>query len=255
MALRQLTILAGLVLALTAPAQADFRTGMEAFRRHDYLSAYEAWKPLAQTGDSTAQVRLGELYLHGDGVAKDYVEALHWFRQAAEQNNRYAFFYLGKMYELGLEVRLDMFESAKWYRRAAEAFHPYAEQGDAEAQFVLGRIYQEGVTGELDRAKALKLLRAAAEKDYAPAKWRLKDFYEYRIGGPNDIKSFAKLLRKMAEWGALRHSSNWAFFMKKGTELNKEFERPPSGTKKPPNKAIQKPSAVLIGSTYRSPKQ
>ncbi len=88
--MRYLVVGMALVCLAGAPAWADFRSGMEALKRRDFSAAFAAWEPLAKKGDSNAQVRLGELYFRGDGVAKDYEEALAWFRQAAWQENRSA---------------------------------------------------------------------------------------------------------------------------------------------------------------------
>ena len=129
-----------LVLALALPAHvlaADFQAGLDAYDRGDYATALEEWRPLAEQGDASAQVALGSMYQHGEGVTQDYVEAVNWFRLAAEQGYAAAHHQLAKMYARGLWVRQDPAEAAKWYRLAAE-------QGDADAQYYLGNMYDLG---------------------------------------------------------------------------------------------------------------
>ena len=63
----------------------DYKAGLDAWSRHDYVVAYRIWRPLAEQGDVNAQLMLGLLYVDGDGVPLDEVEATYWFRKAAEQ--------------------------------------------------------------------------------------------------------------------------------------------------------------------------
>ena len=89
--------------------------------------AIEDLKLVAYAGDATAQVRLGLIYLTGDGVAKDDAEALKWIHKAADQDNPVGERYLAEMYFKGRGVPADNSEAAKWLRMAAE-------QGDAESE-------------------------------------------------------------------------------------------------------------------------
>ena len=42
----------------------------------------------AESGDATAQAKLGQMYAEGKGMPQDYVEAMKWFRLAADQGWR-----------------------------------------------------------------------------------------------------------------------------------------------------------------------
>ena len=72
--------------ALSAPAGADFKTGLEAYKRGDYRASFGQWKPLAEAGNAPAQFNLGILYENGLGVAKDAIEAYRWYQKAARQD-------------------------------------------------------------------------------------------------------------------------------------------------------------------------
>ncbi len=76
-------------------------TGMEAYDKGDYATAFEEWRPLAEQGDANAQYNLGVMYNHARGVPQDYEKAFHWYSKAAEQGHASAQYNLGLMYELG----------------------------------------------------------------------------------------------------------------------------------------------------------
>src|ERR1019366_1239237 len=54
-----------------------------------------AWIARAKAGDPAAQVKMGQMYVFGQGVARDSSEAAKWFRKAADQN------YADGQYRLG----------------------------------------------------------------------------------------------------------------------------------------------------------
>lgn len=80
-----LSRLASLVVLLLSAAHTatadDFRSGLLAYNRGDYISAFRAWYPLAERGDAPAQTGLGFLFHKGLGVTQDDVEAASWFEK------------------------------------------------------------------------------------------------------------------------------------------------------------------------------
>ena len=64
-------------------------------------------KPLAEAGDATAQLELGNMYHDGRGVPQDYAEAVKWYRLAADQGVAKAQNNLGVMFEFGNGVLQD----------------------------------------------------------------------------------------------------------------------------------------------------
>jgi uncharacterized protein len=133
-------ILAGLYLALMFTGAAiagpleDART---AYKRGDFATALQIWRPRATQGVAFAQVNVGIMYYSGQGVPQDYGEAVKWYRLAAEQGNPIAQGNLGFMYYSGQGVPQNYGEAAKWYRLAAE-------QGNPTAQSNLGSMYYSG---------------------------------------------------------------------------------------------------------------
>lgn len=95
------------------------------------------WRRKAELGEQFAQLNLGVIYAHGDGVTQDYKEAVKWLRMASEQGDAEAQARLGYMYANGKGAAQDYKEAVKWYRMAAK-------QGYAEAQNYLGGMYANG---------------------------------------------------------------------------------------------------------------
>ena len=91
----------------------------------------------AETGDISAQTKLGAMYVVGDGVPQNYVEGLKWLRKSADEGDATAQFLLASIYVEGKGVPRDAGEAVRWYRKAAE-------QGDDGAQLALGVCYVNG---------------------------------------------------------------------------------------------------------------
>jgi hypothetical protein len=108
-----LTFLALATLA-SMPAMADFKAGLDAYKKGDYVSAAKEWRPLADGGDPIAQYNLALLYLDGHGVPQSTEEAANWFRRAAEQDYTEAQHNLGAMYGSGQGVKRDYVQAYKW---------------------------------------------------------------------------------------------------------------------------------------------
>ncbi len=117
-------------------------------------------KEMGYAGDVMAQVRLGVIYLTGDGVPKDDVEAVKWLRMAADQDNPVAERYLAEMYFKGRGVAADNEEAAKWLRMAAE-------QGDAQSQYNLAVLYSQGEGVPRNLKESLSWMTKAAEQNLA----------------------------------------------------------------------------------------
>jgi TPR repeat protein len=96
----------------------DFDKGMAAYEAGDYAAAFKQWRPLAEQGDSEAQVALGFMYGRGLGVQQDYQESVNWYQRAAEQGDAHAQFSLGYIYCKGNGVLQDNVRANMWYNIA-----------------------------------------------------------------------------------------------------------------------------------------
>ncbi|MEE8544981.1 MAG: tetratricopeptide repeat protein, partial [Alphaproteobacteria bacterium] len=93
-----------LVVALAAPAGADFDDGVVAYISGDYATALREYRLAAEQGDASAQNNLGVMYAMGRGVPQDSALAAQWYRRAAEQGDARAQYNLGFMYADGRGV-------------------------------------------------------------------------------------------------------------------------------------------------------
>jgi uncharacterized protein len=109
--------LASLVMLLSTiqPAAAsDFGSGLSAYNRGDYVTAFRDWYPLAENGVAAAQAGLGFLFHKGLGVAQDDVEAASWFEKAADQGQAEAQLLLGTLYFFGEGVQQSYVIAFAW---------------------------------------------------------------------------------------------------------------------------------------------
>ena len=115
----------------------DVQSGLDAFNKKDFKTAYQLFFKLAKQDDAKAQFHLGMMYGKGRGVPQDDRQAVKWWRLAAEQGNGKAQLNMGTMYYIGEGVLQDYKEAAKWFQLSAE-------QGYARAQLNLGTMYYIG---------------------------------------------------------------------------------------------------------------
>ena len=147
------------VVLWSTSARADFKAGVEAYDRGDFLAAYEEWLPLARGGDLAAQRNIGHLYRRGQGVPQDAAVAVNWYTRAAEAGLARAQANLANMYLRGEGVLRDERAAAVWFQRAAL-------EGHTISQFNLGLMYQQGLGVAADLTKAMAWFSRAAEDDH-----------------------------------------------------------------------------------------
>ena len=138
---------AGFVIMQSIDSLTNLELGVRSYEIEDYKDAWAKLTPLAEEGNTEAQLYLGFMYDDGLGVVRDDAEAVKWYRSAAKAGHAEARYNLGWMYDYGEGVEQDYREAIKWYRRAAEAKH-------ARAQNNLGWMYDKarGVKQDYRRA-------------------------------------------------------------------------------------------------------
>jgi len=151
----------------------------------------------AEMGNVDAQMKLGENYLNGFGVAQNNAEAFRWFLRAAENGrngNSVAQLRVAHMYENGVGVGRDNAEALSWYLKSAsqgnvealEAVKSYARQGNQYAQFSLGYLYQNGLGFPQNNMLAASWYQQAADQGNPDAQNSLGIMYENGDGVPRD---------------------------------------------------------------------
>jgi uncharacterized protein len=100
---RAVSRLCGALLALYVSGARgdDYRSGVTAFRRHDYPRAARLVTEAALHGDPRAQTLLGLMFAEGRGVPQNFVVAAGWYACAARQDFPEAAFRLGLLYDKG----------------------------------------------------------------------------------------------------------------------------------------------------------
>jgi TPR repeat protein len=145
-------MVAGLALAAADAAQADVKTGVDAWSRGDYAAAVREWKAPAAKGDSDAQFNLGQAYKLGRGVPRDLAKAEALFAEAAATGHIQAADNYGLLlFQRGERAR------ALPYLTAA------AQRGDARAQYLLGIAHFNGDTVPKDWVRAYALMSLAQQ--------------------------------------------------------------------------------------------
>jgi TPR repeat protein len=138
----------------------------------------------AERGDSTAQWRLGHMYMKGDGVPRSDVRAFGYFGRIANNHAEdgvdspnasivaSAIVAVGRYYLDGIpdsDIKADPVRARRMFFYAASNFR------DPEAQYLLGRLMLDGSGGARDPVQAARWLKLAANKDQHAAQALLGD--------------------------------------------------------------------------------
>jgi len=128
----------------------------------------------AKSGDDIAQLKIGLMYLFGEGVSQNQSSAKEWFRKSAIQGNSEANFNMGAMYFNNSNINAsseDKKNAIFWYTRAAEKGHLRAMNNLALTLIMNNKIKD-----------ALLWLEMSAKKGSGYAAYLLADMYDKGIG-------------------------------------------------------------------------
>ena len=174
-------------------------------------------RQLAEQGDVSAQMELGERYYAGRTVGRDYVVAVSWFRSAADQGYAPAQAALGYSYMVGWGVEQNDDLGAMWSHRGAE-------QGNARAQNTLGVMYRDGRGVAQDYSAAVHWFRQAAEQDTLSAQNSLAGMYRTGRGVTQDDQAAATWYRRAAEQGHTSAQRNLGYLYDTGQGVSRNYE-------------------------------
>jgi len=156
------------LFAVSTPALADVKAGVDAWGRGDFETAINEWRGPADKGDADAQFNLGQAYKLGRGVPQDLGQAEKWYKKAADQGHLQASDNYG----------LVLFQA----NRRTEAL-PYlqasAQRGEPRAQYVLGTGHFNGDFVEKDWVKAYALMTRASAQQLPQATTNLAQMDRY----------------------------------------------------------------------------
>lgn len=161
-------LLAASLLAMPMAAQADVKSGVEAWSSGDYSRAVREWKDPAAQGDPDAQFNLAQAYRLGRGVEQNAKQAEVFYAKAAAQGHLKAADNLGLLLFQGGRQ-----EEAMPYVKAASG------RGDPRAHYLLGIAHFNGELVEKDWVRGYALLtlaNSAGLPQAAPAIQQMDDF-------------------------------------------------------------------------------
>ena len=158
---RSTLLLCPLLFAAGVNAADPLGDAIKAYDSGNYVQAVAMLRPLADRGDSIAQLKLGMLHYYGYGVPEDEFAAVQWMQRSAAQGNLDAMYQIGNVLTFAantakLSADADV-DAVKWYFEAARAGH-------RDAQYALGLMFlagkgvvqsQEEGIGWIQRAAAL----------------------------------------------------------------------------------------------------
>lgn len=160
-------------VAVSTPATADVKAGVDAWARGDYRQAIEQWRDPAAAGDADAQFNLGQAYKLGRGVNVDLKVAEEWYRKAAVQGHPQA----GDNYGLALFQNNKRDRAVPWLEKSVA-------RGEPRAQYVLGTMYFNADVVKRDWVRAYALMTRASSAGLPQANATLAQMNKY-IGLPD----------------------------------------------------------------------
>lgn len=147
---------------------------------------------LAESGNISAQLSLGYMYLYGtDGVQADYEQAFKYYEMAAKQNDKIALNNLGSLYFNGIGTQVD-------YIKASLLFAKAAQQGSDDAAVNLAFIYLSGDSQNKNLDEAIQLFQQAADAGNNTAKFMLGYAYYKGFRLPQDYHKAFRLIKDAA---------------------------------------------------------
>lgn len=197
---------------------ATYEEGKQAYLSQDYELALKILKPLAEEGNSQAQITLGLMYDYGHGVKKDAAESIKWYLMAAEQGVPLVQHDIGVKYFQGQGVEQNYNEAAKWWEMSANA-------GIADSQFNLGLMYYRGIGIPKDYVKAGKLFDAAAEQGHGNAQYSLAVMYAFGQSREKNYATALKWFNKAAEQNVAQAQFNLGVFYENGYGVGKDINK------------------------------
>lgn len=197
------------------PNAATYEQGKQAYIDKDYARAVKILKPLAEAGDSQAQITLGLMYDYGHGVEKDAAESIKWYRMAAEQGVPLAQHDVGIRYFQGQGTKQNYLEAAKWWELSANA-------GITDSQFNLGLMYYRGIGIARDYPKAAELFEQAAKQDHGNAQYSLAVMYALGQSKAKDYNKALNWFRKSAEQNVAQAQFNIGVFYENGYGVERD---------------------------------
>ncbi|KAG0279091.1 hypothetical protein BGZ95_002277 [Linnemannia exigua] len=163
----------------------------------------------ANLGDTKAQVALGEMCKHGQGVNQDYKAAMSWFLKAAEQGDSVGQRKVGILYRNGVGVKQDYTEAKQWFQRSAA-------NGDSTGQCNLGYMYEHGQGGDQSYTAAMFWYLKSAKQENSGAQNNIGYMYQMGLGVRQDLSLAMEWYLKATKQGNRGAQNNIGYMYQMG---------------------------------------
>jgi TPR repeat protein len=158
--------MAACIAAAKAPpgnARLYFQLGLAFAAAKQFENARTAFNVAIERGSLPALIAFADLYMRGEGVARDFARANGLYEKAAKAGLPLAMFRLGAVYRDGQGVARDPQRAGYWYRQARAAFQDDIKLGSASAMHIVGVMHEFGWGGPQDHAQARAMYEKAAK--------------------------------------------------------------------------------------------
>lgn len=135
------------------------KKGWNSYKLGDHEAALNLWMPLAEAGNSSAQVFIGLLYNQGHAVKQDSKKAANWYELASNQGYAPAQWRLAILYYHGSGVTQN-------YQKAANLYHSAAKQEDVYSQGALAMMFSKGFGVPKDNVLAYSWFQLAGNNGF-----------------------------------------------------------------------------------------
>ncbi|MBR1731643.1 MAG: SEL1-like repeat protein [Ruminococcus sp.] len=128
--------------------------------------------------DTFTEIRIGNMYLNGQGTEANVNKAVEWLNKAAEQDNPDALYQLGYIYSSDKYSIVDEEKAFDYYARALKSYIKAEEENaNATAEYRISRMYLKGIGTEVNSDEAIKWFTKAALNHNGEAAYQLYKLY------------------------------------------------------------------------------
>lgn len=197
---------------------------------YEEVTRFQALLASAKTGDSQAQLEVGQMLREGYVIAQNNEEAARWFTQAWQEGEKLpqAAYELSRLYQNGEGVEKNEAKAMELLGAAAQAKNPDAQYqmgtlayganppkyedafawfsnaaagGQAQGQYMTGFMLMQGQGTPKSVELAIQFFRKAAEQNHTAAQYVLGQIYWKGLGVPANKKEGEQWLRRAADSG------------------------------------------------------
>lgn len=180
-------------------AEADYVKGMQFCNSEKYGEASKLFNKAYKNGNILAGVKLGHMYMNGEGVGANYATMIELFNEGEKNGYPLATRWLAEAYMRGIGVRKNKRAAMELYARCLSGFIDMCDSGDVSAQFQCGLDLIQGEFCDKNEALGLSRLKQAYDDGSVPAG---REYAGCVILGKGCVRNPASGIAMLEELGA-----------------------------------------------------